>query len=302
MNASFSVSPGSRTQNSSPDPEHRVAAAGSPPQRIGHQAQGPVTDLVAVEVVDLLEVVDVEHEHAEGPAGGELSGQLLVKDAMAEQPGQRVVASVILALLVEQRLVDRQLAQADEVQQHLVGLGADRRRAGDRHDADGSAGALERESLPSVVERGRPTSLDGPVGVLAGAGENRPVTGAVEEDEAGPDPRLGNHRIGNLPPDLVELEHAGEHGRQLVQTMKLAQLDLHPFVEQAVLDGEGDAIRDGAQLGCLGLLEGIVAAPRQQQQPERAIADEQPSPGDVAGGVGHKPRGHRQLLHRTDAY
>ena len=114
------------------DPEHGVTAPGAAAQGIGHQAQRLITDLMAVEIVDLLEVVDVEQQDAEGIGGGQLGGQLLVEHPVAEQAGQGVVASLLLALLVEQRFVDRELAETDEMQQHLVGLGAGRRRAGDR--------------------------------------------------------------------------------------------------------------------------------------------------------------------------
>ena len=250
-----------------PDPEHRVAAAGPAAQCIGHQAQRPVADLVAVEVVDLLEVVDVEQEHAEGVAGGQLGRQLLVEHAVAEQAGEGVVASLLLALLVQQRLVDRQLAEADEVQQHLVGLGAGRRRSGDGDHADRLAGTLERESS-AIGRRAAALGLPRrPSSILAGAGEDLPVAAAVDEDQAGADGGLGDERVGDLPADGVELEHAGEHGRQLVQPVQLAQLDLHPLVQQAVLDGQRDAVGDRAQLGRLGLLEGLVTAPASSSSP-----------------------------------
>ena len=80
--------------------------------------------MVAVQVVDLLEVVDVDEQHAERARRGDLLLEQLVEDAVAEQSGQRVVARLLPALLVEQRLVERERAEAEEVQQQLVLLGA----------------------------------------------------------------------------------------------------------------------------------------------------------------------------------
>ncbi len=79
---------------------------------------------------------------------------------------------------------------------------------------------------------------------------------------------LGDERVGDLAADGLEFEHAGKHGRQLVEPVKLVQLESHPLVQQAVLDGEGDAIGDGAQLRGLRRLEGLIAAPGEQQQTE----------------------------------
>ena len=129
----------------------RVALA----EGLGHETQRVVAGLVAVEVVDLLEVVDVEEQHAERARRGDLLLEHLVEDAMAEQSGQRVVARLLPALLVEQRLVERQRPEAHEVQQQLMLLGPDRRGAGDRDDADRLVGDLEREALPAVVEQAR---------------------------------------------------------------------------------------------------------------------------------------------------
>ena len=84
-----------------------------------------VAGLVSVEVVDLFEVVDVEEQHAERDRLGDRRLEHLVEDAMAEQSGQRVVSCLFPALLVEQRLVERQRAEAHEVQEQLVLLGAD---------------------------------------------------------------------------------------------------------------------------------------------------------------------------------
>jgi hypothetical protein len=103
-----------------------------------------------------------------------------------------------------------------------------------------------------------------------------------------------------VPADGFELEYAREHGRQLMQAVQQAQLAAHPRVQEPVLDGERDAIGDGPQLGRLGVLKGLVAASCEQQQPQRAIADQQTSPGEMARRVRVQPGGLGELVRRTD--
>ena len=59
-----------------------------------------------------------------GPRRRDLVLEHLVEDAVAEQPGERVVPRLLAALLVQQGLVERERAQAHEVQQQLVLLRA----------------------------------------------------------------------------------------------------------------------------------------------------------------------------------
>ena len=82
------------------EPGDRVAAAQAPGERARDGADQLVAGLVAERVVDVLEAVDVEHEHGAGahPAarGGDLELELLDEAAAVEQVGERVVVGEVL--------------------------------------------------------------------------------------------------------------------------------------------------------------------------------------------------------------
>ena len=223
---------------------------------------------MAIQVVDLLEVVDVEQQQAEGFPGLELSSEFFVEHAVTEQPRQGIVTGLVTTLLVQKCLVDRQLAQADQVQQHLVGLGPDRRGSGDREDPDRLASGFEDELLPVFVQCGSHVATVGKPGRVAGAGEHHQRAAAVDQHHAGAHVGLGDERVGHLPSDGFELEHARKHGCQLMKAVQLVQLSAHPRVQHPVLNGERDAVRDRPQLGGLGALEWLVATTGKQQQPQ----------------------------------
>jgi hypothetical protein len=86
------------------DAEHAVAPAHALAQALGHAAQRLVAGLMAVQVVDLLEVVDVDEDDAERLAGGQDALEHLVEDPVAEQAGERVVAGLLAAVLVSSAL------------------------------------------------------------------------------------------------------------------------------------------------------------------------------------------------------
>ena len=66
-----------------------------------------------------------------------------MEDPVAEEPGQRVLAGLLAAALVEQRLVDGHCGEAQEVQQQLARVGPRGGRARDGDAAHGLAGGLE---------------------------------------------------------------------------------------------------------------------------------------------------------------
>jgi hypothetical protein len=222
---------------------------------------------------------------------------------MAQQSGERIVAGLFAALLVEQGLVERQRAQAHEVQQHSALLGADQRGSGHRDHANPVIGDLQRETLPAIVESGRLVTVTRGTDVArrAPAGQEDDLAAAVDQHDAGRHGRFGDQRVGNPPPDGVELERADERCGELLQTVQLFELVLHPAVEQAVLDRQGDAVGDRAQLGRLRVLERLLAPAHEQHQPERLFAHQQAHPGRMPRRVGLQPVGQRQLVGRSDA-
>ncbi len=80
-----------------------VALAHAAAQDPGNFADQPVASRVAATVVDLLEVVEVEHQHRPGAAlavaAGHLAAQVLLEAAAVLQPGQRILARLTPQLL-----------------------------------------------------------------------------------------------------------------------------------------------------------------------------------------------------------
>src|SRR5581483_3190197 len=76
------------------EPADDVGVSASAPQRLGDQAQGPVTVAVAVAVVDAFEVVEIGEDGDDGPSGpdGFLDGVLGEEDERSPvvQPGELV--------------------------------------------------------------------------------------------------------------------------------------------------------------------------------------------------------------------
>jgi hypothetical protein len=101
---------------------------------------------VPVEVVDLLEVVDVEEEDAEGPAVAMELGQPLLEDVLAEtmvpDPGQRVEEGDLLELLDPADRLDPA---------RLVGEDLDRFHDPPPVIADRSGPDEHRDPVPSLV-------------------------------------------------------------------------------------------------------------------------------------------------------
>ena len=89
------------------DPGHRVHRADAVLQRVRHALQHQVAGRVAVAVVDLLEVVDVDHQHQCRLAGAgdavDLAGECGLELAPVRDAGERVAARE-LAQRVDHRL------------------------------------------------------------------------------------------------------------------------------------------------------------------------------------------------------
>src|SRR5439155_8932896 len=85
------------------EPADHVLRAYDGAQSLGEETEQLVADGVAVDVVDVLEVVDVEHQHREGPVGAarllQRLEEPLVEDAVVEEPRQRVGAGMVLETL-----------------------------------------------------------------------------------------------------------------------------------------------------------------------------------------------------------
>ena len=81
------------------------------PDQLGGPGQHPVAEEVAERVVDELEVVEVEHHHAQRPTAAlrpdDLLAQALVQEPVVVEAGQRVAVGELARLLVEPRVLER---------------------------------------------------------------------------------------------------------------------------------------------------------------------------------------------------
>ena len=144
----------SAAQNSCRRSVERRRSARVEAHRLCDAAQRLVADEVAVEVVDLLEVVDVDERQAERLAVGDEGLEALLERLVSEQPGERVAPRLLPAALVEQRLLQRERGDAEEVVHRLARLGALGRRAGHRDPADRDA-RRPAGRCPATRRRGR---------------------------------------------------------------------------------------------------------------------------------------------------
>ena len=100
------------TPNSSP-PRRQTTSSGrdAAAQRRRERAEELVADAVAVDVVDALEVVDVEHQHGDRACvrlARERVQQALVEAAVVEQAGQGVGLGLVLEPRANLRVVERE--------------------------------------------------------------------------------------------------------------------------------------------------------------------------------------------------
>ena len=144
------------------EPADHVLRPDDRAQALGEEAQQLVADGVAVHVVDVLEVVDVEHEHRERPMRAarllQRLQQPLVEDAVVEEARQRVGAGLMLEALSDLGVVERERGRVAEALRDLelrlaerdaVALAVDVERAldlaaRDERDADEGFGLHRR--------------------------------------------------------------------------------------------------------------------------------------------------------------
>ena len=108
------------------EPGGGVALAQAAAQPVGHRAQQLVAGVVAVAVVDRLELVDVEQQHADARAAAlERVLEPVVEERAVRELGERVVERLALELLLERLELAHGLLEA-------VVLERDRHVAGER--------------------------------------------------------------------------------------------------------------------------------------------------------------------------
>ena len=199
-----------------------VRAAQRAAEKIGEVAKHLVAGPVAVDVVDPLEVVDVEHQHRDGvprPArAGQLGAQALMKVAVVVEAGEGVGLGLVLEPRPDLRVVERQRGRVGEAGRELELVVAEGRVlaeavdvehpldqvAGDQRDGDQRfrlVGRRSRHRLPAGVE----------VGLV------RPHRLAMERSPAGD--ALAEVRLvaEDVVRPLVAREHGDQHRLRLVR-------------------------------------------------------------------------------------
>ena len=176
---------------------------------------------MAVDVVDALEVVDVQHQHADrvaraaGP--GQLGPQALVEVAVVVEAGERVGLRLVLEAGADLGVVERERGRVGEARGELELLVAERgllaeavdveraldRVAGDERHGDQCLGLVRRRSRH-----------DGHARVEMGL--VRPDRLAVERSPAGDALAKVARAFQDLVGPLVAREHGCEHGLRLV--------------------------------------------------------------------------------------
>ena len=133
--------------------------------------------LVAVDVVDLLEVVDVHHHQAqravEAPRALDLAVERGVQLADVREPGQLVGDRLALDGLVEVRVLDRDARLAGEVLEQLALLAGELRGPRDRHQRDVRRGRRRGGPGSAPPARARPGCGPRPPGRCRGQAEPR---------------------------------------------------------------------------------------------------------------------------------
>ena len=217
------------------DPADDVGRAHRGAQVVGELRQHEVADPVAVDVVHLLEVVDVEHHDGHRRVLDrclrELAPEPLVEGAVVEEPGERVRLSLVLEALANVRVVERErrrvaealgelelllaergvVADPVDVERPLEQAARDHRDHDQRLRLDGCPRDEPHERMEvRLVREHRLPLLDGPAGDPLAVGE------ALAQDLVRP---LAAHEQGHeLAPHLIRLvDVQGLVGDQLGQ-------------------------------------------------------------------------------------
>jgi hypothetical protein len=120
---------------------------------IGDRPQHHVALRVAERVVDLLEAVEVEHEHRARTAAAAHARELLLDEAAehhaVRQPGERVVQRVEATAIGLVRAVDEAAERQQQEREEHRGLDRD-----EHHDGrEGHERGVDEERLPAVVQQ-----------------------------------------------------------------------------------------------------------------------------------------------------
>ena len=269
------------------DSADHVACAHGRAEGVGDLLEEVVADPVSVDVVDLLEVVEVEHHDRDRLARGRRAQELLpepvMEGAVVVEAGQGVRLGLVLEPCADVRVVDGQGRRVAEALREKELLVRERRvladaidveralelAAGDEGDSDQRLGldrragneAHARVEVRLVREHGLAV-VDGPAG------------DALAERE-----RLAHDLVGPLAP--------GEHGAQLaIRLVGLVDVDV------LVGDQLGEGVRDPLEQGVEALLgehvvEDLGQAPVRLGRAARHEADLRPGCRIDGCRVGH---------------
>ena len=199
-----------------------VAGAQDAGQPAGDRDQQQVPDLVAERVVDRLEAVEVEHEHADGLLAAPEATERLVEAVAQQHPvrqaGERIVHRLARELVAAALALDGEPERAHEARaveaaadDHVLRTAADRAERRvlvvvvDEHD-DGNVGD-HRAQFGERAEHGR----------VVVAGEQHRVGGRVDELGRG----LGGAR------QRAHVHEAAGAGEQVADHPAVARLRLH---------------------------------------------------------------------------
>ena len=168
-------------------------------EELGDFPDDAVSLQVAVGVVELLEVVDVEHHEAEGRLVAPRSLQLLVEGLLEEVVGEQAGHAVRGGLAEEARVLDGDGGEAHDardVLDLLQAVGLARAAAGQEEDADGALVRAQRaRSRRCRASARRSTNvLVGEVVAEVGEGDLA-VLVLVEEGEQGLEGRKGDAEL-----------------------------------------------------------------------------------------------------------
>jgi hypothetical protein len=167
------------------------------------------------------------------------------------------VPGLFTALLIEQRLVERECAQVDQMHQQLMFFGVGVRGPRDGYDPDCLVGDLQREAGPAIIEPRARAAVGGDPKLAGrpGAREHDQLATAVDQHDARGDGRLGDgrlgdERLGDAPSDVVELKCPGQRRGQLLPPQPVGYGDLiggsdaHGPEPGELLDGgQGERLR-----------------------------------------------------------
>ena len=223
------------------EPADHVVRPDDRAQALGEEAQQLVADGVAVHVVDVLEVVDVQHEHRQRRVRAarllQRLQQPLVEDAVVEEAGERVGACLMLETLSDLGVVERERGRVAEALRDLelrlaerdaVALAVDVQRAldlaaRDERDADEGFG----------LHRGSGHGANARVEVRLVAQHSLAMARCPPGDAL----READRRAHDLVGVHVPHEHRLEHALRLVGLVDRQRVERR----NQVADGVGDA-------------------------------------------------------------